>query len=92
MFWIFGKCARERRLIKGLRRRPLDPAVVAQVRRLTEHEQRGDIPSNLLWKMHVLAKKRLRDLPETDPCYTMVQEISRGALWEVQTRAMHDCL
>jgi len=56
MFWIFGKCARERRLIKGLRRRPLDPAVVAQVRRLTEHEQRGDIPSNLLWKMHVLAR------------------------------------
>lgn len=92
MFWIFGQYARERRLINGLRWRSLDPAVVEQVRRLTDQEQRADLPSNLLWKMHVLAEKRLRDLPESDPCYPMVQEISRGALWEVQTRAMHDCL
>ena len=92
MFWIFGKYAHERRLIKCLRRRPLDPAVVEQVRRLTDHEQRRDLPSSLLWTMHNLAEKRLRDLPETDPCYLMVKEISRGALWEYQTRAMHDCL
>ena len=92
MFWIFGKCARERRLIKGLRQRPLDPAVVAQVRRLTEHEQRRNLPTSLVWTMHNLAEKRLRDLPETDPCYLMVKDICRGALWEYQTRAMHDCL
>ena len=92
MFWIYGKYARERRLIKGLRRRPLDPAIVEQVRRLTDHDQRRDLPSSLLWTMHNLAEKRLRDLPETDPCYRMVKEISRGALWEYQTRAMHDCL
>ena len=92
MFWRFGKYARERGLINGLRRRPLDPAVVEQVRRLTDQEHRGDIPSNLLWKMHILAEKRQRDLPETDPCYPMVQLISRGASWEYQTRAMHDCL
>ena len=92
MFWIFGQYARERRLIKGLRWRPLDPAVVEQVRRLTDHDQRRDLPSSLLWTMHNLAEKRLRDLPETDPCYRMVQEISRGALWEYQTRATHDCL
>jgi hypothetical protein len=79
-------------LIKGLRRRPLDPAVVAQVRRLTEHEQRRNLPTSLVWTMHNLAEKRLRDLPETDPCYLMVKDICRGALWEYQTRAMHDCL
>ena len=92
MFWRFGKYARERRLINGLRRRPLDLAVVEQLYGMLAQEQRADLPSNLLWKMHTLAEKRRRDLPETDPCYPMVQHICRGALWEVQTRAMHDCL
>jgi hypothetical protein len=92
MFWLFGKYARKRRLIKGLRRRPLDPAVLEQLQGLLSQEQRGDLPSNLLWQMHVLAVKRLRDLPKTDPCYPLVQLIRRGALWGVQIRATHGCL
>ncbi len=92
MFWKFGQYARERGLIKRLRQRPPDPAVLEQLRGLLSQERRADLPSNLLWKMHVLAEKQRRDLPKTDPCYALVQEICRGALWEVQTRARHDCL
>lgn len=85
----FGKYAREKRLVGGLRKRPLDQACLEQLRGLLAvQQQRTLLPWGLLWKMQVLANKALSEVPESDPRYTLLKEIVRGALWEVQYREL----
>ncbi len=73
----------------GLRRRPLDQACLEQLRGLLAvQQQRTLLPWGLLWKMQVLANKALSEVSESDPRYTLLKEIVRGALWEVQHREL----
>lgn len=88
MFLGLGRYSAERRLVKGLRRRPLDPADLAQVHGLLAQQSRSTLPYGLLWKMHVLAEKAISGMPEDDPCYVLLQDIRHGALWEIQYREL----
>jgi hypothetical protein len=89
MFLSFGEFAHERRLVRGLRGRTLERSCLeALVAVLTSHERRERLPWGLLWKMHVQADKALAKLGPNDPCYPLLREIRRGALWEVQSREL----
>ncbi len=86
MFLGFGKFAHQRRLAKGLRKRPLDPATVEELETVID-SQHKELPFGRLWKTMELSEKAKSDVREDDPLHPALARIFRSSIWEIQNRS-----
>jgi hypothetical protein len=87
MFFSFGKHARERKLIRGLRKKPPVVADAEELSRILANQAARDaLPMALLWKALVVSEKALQRLAPDDPLRAVLSNINLTALREVQYR------
>ncbi|MFE8034037.1 hypothetical protein [Thiohalocapsa marina] len=86
MFLGLGKFAHQRRLVKGLRKRPLDRATVEELETVID-QQHKELPWGLLWKTMELSEKAKSDVREDDPLQPALVRIFSSSIWEIQNRS-----
>lgn len=82
----FGKFSQQRRLAKGLCKRPLDPATVEELEAVID-TQHQELPWGLLWTTMELSEKAKSDVREDDPLYPALARIFSSSIWEIQNRS-----
>jgi hypothetical protein len=88
MILTFGRFAHQRRLGKELGKHPIELAGLQELAKiLSDQNQRQALPSGLLWKIHARSQKAMAELDDAT-AQALLSEITRGALWEVQSREL----
>lgn len=91
MFFSFSKHARERKLIRALRKKSPVVAEAEELSRiLVSQRSREALPMALLWKALVLSEKALTRVSPDDPARAVLSNINLSALREVQYRQVRN--
>ncbi|MFE8034490.1 hypothetical protein [Thiohalocapsa marina] len=89
----FGKFSHERRLMRELRKRSPDRALLEELDAIVgDQMRRYDLPTGLLWKMQGLAEKARRHAQGDPELDHLLWSIFRSAIGEVQLREMKGLL
>jgi len=86
MLFSYGKFAHQRRLAKGLRKRPLDRTMIEELDTVIDTQYK-ELPWGLLWKTMELSKKARAEVREDDPLHAALSRILRSTTWEIQNRS-----
>jgi len=86
MLFSYGKFAHQRRLAKGLRKRPLDRTTIEELDTVIDTQYK-ELPWGLLWKTMELSKKARAEVREDDPLHAALSRILRSTTWEIQNRS-----
>lgn len=82
-----GRFSHEERLAKALRRRPLEPDALEELRAAVNDNHRfRELPTDLLYKLYRQAEKAMGEVPEKSPLWWSLYHIFRSSIGECQNR------